>query len=283
MAIFDIPDWVKKHLFKDKKFDDLTAEEIGSLRNALARFCPADPVVSVVIPAWNEENNIYRTLSSLSASTTRHLTEIIVINNNSTDRTQKVLDDLGIKSYLQPVQGTPHARQMGLDMAKGKYHLCADSDTMYPPAWIDLMVEPMIRDTTTLGVYGTYSFIPPAGQNRFGLLFYELVTLVIIYLRKKKKEYMNVYGFNMGFVTQAGQEVEGFRVKGNRVYANVVGSDFANEAEDGRMALNLSTLGQLHWVTHPKARVFTSPRRLLDDGSITKAFINRAKRQLGIH
>ena len=283
MAIFDIPDWVKKHLFKDKKFDDLTAEEIGSLRNALARFCPADPVVSVVIPAWNEENNIYRTLSSLSASTTRHPTEIIVINNNSTDQTQKVLDALGVKSYLQPVQGTPHARQMGLDTAKGMYHLCADSDTMYPPSWIDLMVEPMIRNKKTLGVYGTYSFIPPAGQNRFGLLFYELVTLVIIYLRKKKKEYMNVYGFNMGFVTQAGREAEGFRVKGNRVYANVVGSDFANEAEDGRMALNLSKSGKLHWVTHPRARVFTSPRRLMDDGSITKAFINRVKRQLGIH
>jgi glycosyltransferase involved in cell wall biosynthesis len=282
MAIFDIPDWVKKHLFKDKKFDDLTEEEIASLRAALAKFSPADPLVSVVIPAWNEENNIYRTLSSLSASNTRHPTEIIVINNNSTDRTQQVLDTLGVKSFLQPVQGTPHARQMGLDQARGKYHLCADSDTMYPPAWIDLMVEPMLHDEKTLGVYGTYSFIPPAGQNRFGLLFYEFVTLGVIFLRKKKKEYMNVYGFNMGFVTQAGRDVEGFRVMGNRVYANVVGSDFANEAEDGRMALNLSTRGKLYWVTHPKARVFTSPRRLMDDGSITKAFINRAKRQLGM-
>ena len=279
---FALPQWIMPHLYEGKKFGDLSAAEMDELRRALRRFNDPSPEVSVVIPAWNEENNIYRTLSSLSVSNTRLGVELIVINNNSTDDTQKALDQLGVRSYLQPVQGTPHARQMGLDRAQGKYHLCADSDTFYPPDWIDLMVKPMREDARITGVYGAYSFVPPRGQNRLGLTMYEFLTACVIFYRKRKKEYLNAYGFNMGFVTEVGRVTGGFRVSGNRVYAHVTGSDFANEAEDGRMALNLKTKGELRWVTHPRARVFTSSRRLMDEGSIGKAFVKRFKRQLGL-
>lgn len=282
MNLFNVPPWIEPHLFEGKQFGDLSVAELNNLRNALRPFKNSNPEVSVVIPAWNEANNIYRTLSSLAASTTKLSVEIVVINNNSSDDTQQVLDALSVKSYPQPVQGTPHARQLGLEKAKGKYHLCADSDTFYPPDWIDLMVAPMQKNEQIAGVYGTYSFIPPKGQGRAGLWLYEFFTTLVIHYRKRKKEYMNVYGFNMGFVTEIGRRTGGFRVSGNRVYAYVSGSDFANEAEDGRMALNLKKEGNLFWVTHPKARVFTSPRRLMDDGSVAKAFLNRVKRQLGL-
>ena len=143
MSLFALPKWITPHLFKDKKFDDLTAAEITDLQTRIAKFEDEKPDISVVIPAWNEENNIFRTLSSLSANITKYKVEIVVINNNSKDRTQEVLDTLGVRNYLQSVQGTPHARQMGLEKARGKYHLCADSDTFYPPQWIDLMVKPI--------------------------------------------------------------------------------------------------------------------------------------------
>jgi len=280
MSLLGLPKWILPHLFTNKRFEDLTEGEIQVLRSRINRFREEAPEVSVVIPAWNEENNIYRTLSSLSASSTNYKVEIVVVNNNSTDGTQKVLDTLGVRNYLQTVQGTPFARQMGLDQARGKYHLCADSDTFYPPDWIDLMVEPMAKNAGITGVYGNYAFIPPTGQGRLGLWLYEQFAGLMIRIRKKNREYLNVYGFNMGFVTEVGRRTGGFRVSGSRVYANIVGSDFQNEAEDGRMALNLKKEGELRQVTSSKATVFTSPRRLLDDGSISRAFFNRAKRQL---
>ncbi|MCE6987646.1 glycosyltransferase family 2 protein [Dyadobacter sp. CY323] len=280
MSIFGLPAWIKPHLFPKKQFRDLSEEDLARLKTSISHFNPENPDISVVIPAWNEENNIYRTLSSLSASRTKYKVEIVVINNNSTDGTQHVLDSLGVRNFLQPVQGTPFARQMGLDLARGKYHLCADSDTFYPPDWIDLMVAPMVKDPGITGVYGNYAFIPPENQGRFGLWLYEKSAGVMIRIRKKNREYLNVYGFNMGFITEVGRTTGGFKVSGSRVYANIVGSDYANEAEDGRMALNLKKAGRLKMVTDSKATVFTSPRRLLDDGSITKAFVNRAKRQL---
>ncbi|WAC13624.1 glycosyltransferase family A protein [Dyadobacter pollutisoli] len=280
MSLFGLPKWILPHLFTNKRFQDLTGEEIDHLKLNISRFRDENPDISVVIPAWNEENNIYRTLSSLSASNSKYKVEIIVINNNSTDGTQNVLDTLGVRNYLQTVQGTPFARQMGLELARGKYHLCADSDTFYPPDWMDLMVAPMVKDSGITGVYGNYAFIPPDSQGRLGLWLYEKFAGIMIRIRKKNREYLNVYGFNMGFVTEIGRSTGGFKVNGARVYANIVGSDFQNEAEDGRMALNLKKAGSLKMVTDSKATVFTSPRRLLDDGSIANAFFNRAKRQL---
>ncbi|MEO6685918.1 MAG: glycosyltransferase family 2 protein [Dyadobacter sp.] len=280
MSLFGLPNWISPHLFRNKKFQDLTDHEIEALKNSISFFKEEIPDVSVVIPAWNEENNIYRTLSSIAASSTKYKVELVVINNNSTDGTQNVLDKLGVINYMQREQGTPFARQMGLDHAKGKYHLCADSDTFYPPDWIDYMIEHMIKNEGVTGVYGNYAFIPPENQGRFGLWIYEKMARVMIEIRKKNREYLNVYGFNMGFITEVGRTTGGFKVSGSRVYANIVGSDYENEAEDGRMALNLKKAGTLKMVTSPKATVYTSPRRLLDDGSITNAFVNRAKRQL---
>jgi len=282
MSLFSLPGWVKPHLYTGKKFDDLSLSEIENLKTRLSLFKSVTAEVSVVIPVWNEQDSIFKTLSSLAANITDYRTEIIVVNNNSTDNTQKVLDTLETRNYLQKQQGTPYARQMGLDKATGKYYLCADADTLYPPQWINLMVSPMANSEQVTGVYGRYSFIPPQGEGRFGLWFYEFITSFIIRIRQRKREYLNVYGFNMGLVTNIGRETGGFNVVGNRKYNDVVGSDYENDAEDGRMARNLMTRGKLELVTNPKARVFTSSRRLMDDGSIWNAFMNRIKRQLKI-
>ncbi len=278
MSIFSLPKWIAPHLFTGKKFSDLSPAELADLQFRISRFKHEQPDVSVVIPAWNEENNIFRTLSSLSANLTDWKVEIVVINNNSKDNTQAVLDEIGVRSYLQPQQGTPHARQMGLEMARGKYHLCADSDTFYPPKWIELMVKPMVDNTEIVGVYGRYSFIPPEGQGRFGLWLYELMTGVLVQIRKRKREYLNTLGFNMGFVTEVGRTTGGFKVSQVRMFDNAAGSDyFVDEAEDGTMAVNLKKKGRLKLVLNPAARVFTSPRRLMYDGGVWAAFKNRFK------
>jgi glycosyltransferase involved in cell wall biosynthesis len=277
-SIFKLPSWLHTHFYTGKKFSDLTPNEIEDLKNRLSKFRDENPEVSVVIPAWNEEDNIHHTLSSLASNTTKLRTEIIVINNNSTDGTQKVLDTLGVRSFFEQNQGIAFARQRGLEVAKGKYHLCADSDTFYPPLWIELMTKPMIRDKTIVGVYGRYSFIPPKGDKRFFLWIYEKVTGLLVHIRKRKREYINVLGFTMGFVTDIGRSTGGFRVHNARKFNNIKDSDdFVDESEDGTMAINLKTKGRLKLVTDADAFVYTSSRRLLAEGGIKKAFFNRIR------
>ena len=278
MSILQLPQWVKGHMYLEKTFSDLTADQVLDLQTRLSGLVSDDPEVSVVIPAWNEENNIFRSLSSLAYTNTLRKVEIIVINNNSTDNTQLVLDQLGVKSYLEPKQGISYARQLGLLKAKGKYHLCADSDTYYPPSWIDLMVKPMANEENVVGVYGRYSFMPLTNTGRLSLAIYESITGLLVRIRRKNREHLNVLGFNMGFITQVGKDNGGFNVKEVRKFDNALGStDFIEEAEDGRMALNLRKSGKLKLVTDWKARVFTSSRRLDAEGGLIQSFRNRVK------
>lgn len=278
MHLFTTPKWITRHLYQGKNYANLSAEELEDLRNRLARYKPANPEVSIVIPAWNEGDNIFRTLSSLADSDLDLPAEIIVINNNSTDHTGEVLEQLGVLNYHQPLQGTPHARQLGLEMARGKYHLCADSDTFYPPKWAKHMIAPLKKEGRYVGVYGRYSFIPPVGSTRFFLVFYELITGLLVRIRQRNREYINVLGFNMGFITETGLRTGGFKVTHVRKFDNKVGSEyFVDEAEDGRMALNLMKAGKLKLVTDARARVFTSSRRLRAEGGLLKSFTNRMK------
>lgn len=284
MSIFSLPRWVKQHMYVNKTFDLLAAQELETLRSRLAAFSSEKPDVSVVIPAWNEENNIFRTLSSLAANITTLRVEIIVVNNNSTDRTQELLDLLGVRSYFQPEQGISFARQLGLLKARGKYHLCADSDTIYPPFWIESMVKPMMTNEEIVGVYGRYSFIP-SKKNHSRLLYriYEAFTGLLIRKNRKNQEFMNFLGFNMGFVTRIAKETAGFKVNNARVFDNAKGSEsYAAESEDGRMAQRLLTKGRLRLVTSQRARVYTSSRRLEAEGGLFRSFIDRFNRHANI-
>jgi glycosyltransferase involved in cell wall biosynthesis len=282
MSLFNLPNWLKPHLFEGKNFKDLTSIELDELRQQLSKFKSDDPDVSIMIPAWNEENNIYRALSSLAASSTKLKVEIVVINNNSTDQTQIVLDRIGVKNYLQPKQGTAFARELGLEKALGKYHLCADSDSFYPPDWIDLMCKPLMNADNVVGVYGRYSFIPANSESRFPWYLYEKVTGVLVRLRKARREHINFLGFNMGFITEVGKANGGFNVLQTRTFDNALGSaNFVEEAEDGRMAVNLKKTGQLKLVTDPRARVFTSSRRINAEGGLVQSFKSRILKHSG--
>lgn len=277
-ALFKLPTWLKQHLYFNKTFTDLTEAELLDIRTRIQKLQHSEPEISIMIPAWNEADNIFRTLSSLASSDTKRNVEIVVINNNSTDRTQEVLDALGVKSYFEAQQGITFARQLGLENAKGKYHLCADSDTFYPPGWIDAMVKPLAEGKDVVGVYGRYAFIPENGYARYFFWVYERFAGIIIRLRKRKREHINFLGFNMGFITQVGLQNGGFKVTNVRKFDNAIGSAYyVDESEDGRMAVNLLKTGKLKLVTSHKAIVFTSSRRLIAEGGILKAFKYRIK------
>lgn len=275
------PDWVKPHLFEGKMFKELTVSEIEQLRENLRKFTSGHPTVSIVIPAYNEENNLFRTLSSLAANTTDLPAELLVVNNNSTDGTQNMLDRLGVKTIAQPKQGIAYARQLGLEHARGKYHLCADADTLYPPTWVSSMVQPMISDPHVVGVYGRYSILLPPGHSLALLKVYEFCTGVLFRIRRRRREFVNVMGFNMGFLTQRGIDVRGFEVDQVRKFDNAEGSeDFTIVSEDGNMALKLSETGKLKFLTDKTVRVYTSARKVLVYGSISTMLFKKLKQHM---
>lgn len=275
MNRFLLPDWVRRHPSYWLPDGQLDEARLRALRRNLLRFRTPHPVVSIVIPAYNEERTLLQTLSSLADQTTRHPTELIVANNNSRDRTQELLDRCGVRSVLVTDQGVAFARQAGLETARGTYLLSADADCLYPPGWVDALVNPLL-DPDVSCTYGTYSFLP-ARSSRLSLGLYELASERAAALRRPDREFVNVLGYNFAFRRADALAVGGFNTdSGHR------GDVAANgRCEDGWMAMSLLEKGRIQWVPTPDARVWTSPRRLEADGSLQQAFLKRARREVG--
>lgn len=269
---FTTPTWVKRHYFEYRNYDKVDMTQLENIRRRLSKFDVADPVVSIVIPAYNEEENLLSTLSSFSELVPKVPTELLIVNNNSTDRTQEILDRLEVNSIFQPIQGRTYARQLGLEKAKGQIILSADADSIYPMDWGNGFVQTLLNQENVAVVYGRYSFIPTKSINRIGLAIHEFGGELMFKRRKGIDLCINAVGFNTGFRKVQALEVGGYDPEK---------LEFHNQrSEDGWLAQSLyKRFGKIVFVPS-KNRVWTSDRRLLDEGSLTKASMNRVFRYL---
>jgi glycosyltransferase involved in cell wall biosynthesis len=88
------------------------------------------PAVSIIIPTYNSERTIERTVNSCLTQTYKNI-EVIVIDDGSTDQTGNILksiNDSRIRYYYFENSGRSSARNKGLKLAKGKYIQFLDSD-----------------------------------------------------------------------------------------------------------------------------------------------------------
>src|SRR3989442_14101237 len=111
-----IPSAIREHDQPKERLKD----KMSTIRQNIQRLYSSIPEVSIVIPAYNEEETILKTLSSLSATTSKKSIEIIVVNNNSKDATGELATAAGATCILETKQGITPARNAGLKLAKGK-------------------------------------------------------------------------------------------------------------------------------------------------------------------
>ena len=101
--------------------------------------------LSVVLPCLNEEASIGACIKKIGkAFSDNHIKgEIIVADNNSTDRSVEIAESLGAKVVHQKLRGYGNTYLKGLSEAKGRYILMADSDNTYDFLEIPLFLEPL--------------------------------------------------------------------------------------------------------------------------------------------
>jgi len=117
---------------------------------------PSTSVISAVVPARNEEANIARAVESLAAQP--EVAEIIVVNDESTDRTATVLEELATRiPRLRVVQGAEppagwtgknFALAQGVAQARGEWLLFTDADVEHLPS----SAERALADAQSSGV-----------------------------------------------------------------------------------------------------------------------------------
>ena len=105
-----------------------------------------EPKISVIVPAYNAEETLPRTISSLLASTLEDM-EIIVVDDGSQDNTARICEGFAAKHgnvicIRKANGGVSSARNAGLDVARGEWIGFVDSDdTVEPDAYSYLIRE----------------------------------------------------------------------------------------------------------------------------------------------
>jgi len=96
------------------------------------------PVFSIVLPAYNEERFLPRSLGSVNRAidVLGHPAEIIVSDNMSTDRTAVVAREFGARVVQTDIKSISAVRNCGANAATGKYIVFMDSDNMMAPNFL---------------------------------------------------------------------------------------------------------------------------------------------------
>ena len=94
----------------------------------------ARPFLSVVIPAYNEEERLVPTLKRIKEylAGQSYDSEVLVVDNASADRTSEVAREAGVKALAEPRRGKGAAVRTGMLAAQGRYILFSDADLSTP-------------------------------------------------------------------------------------------------------------------------------------------------------
>ncbi len=121
-------------------------------------------VITVIVPAYNEQDLIAGCLDSLLNQTIdRENYEVIVVDNNSTDQTARIALSKGVRVEKELRKGYVHAIRRGIEASHTELIAFTDADCRVPANWLEQIVEHFMASTSVVGVGGKLAFydIPP--------------------------------------------------------------------------------------------------------------------------
>jgi glycosyltransferase involved in cell wall biosynthesis len=133
-----------------------------------------DPLVSLLVPAYNEDQNVEDVLRRVDALPLR--TEVIAVDDGSTDRTSEVLRrwerEHGILALRHPEnRGKGAAVRSAIGRSTGEIVVIQDADMEYDPAEVPTLIQPIIDGYADV-VYGSRL---SGGRPQRAYMFWHLV------------------------------------------------------------------------------------------------------------
>lgn len=203
-------------------------------------------MISVIIPAFNEEKAISATLQSLINQKYSKKFEVIVVDNNSADKTfekaSKFGNKLNLKIIHEPQRGRGNARSTGALRASGDVLAYIDADTTATPAWLSV-IEEGFEAKEVVAITGPWKMSAVTGFTKW---FMETFQKHSQYPYRIVKGHYYLNGMNMAIKTSAYKKVGGFDIN-------------LNAHEDVKITSQLERVGEIKYVN--KMRVTTSGRR----------------------
>ena len=217
--------------------------------------------LSFVIPAYNEEKYIGDCLKSVLEQTKNSVydTEVIVVNNASTDKTEEVAGTfIGVKVVNEKKKGLSAARQAGYEASVGDLIANIDADVLLPEGWIEKVMKAFAENPNLTGFSGPY-------------IYHDLSTLTNIGVRLFY--YFGYAGYIMNrFILNKSSMLQGGNFVVRRSALEKIGGynkEFEFYGEDTDIARRLHGVGDVVFTFD--LPMYTSGRRLAGEGVITMA------------
>lgn len=128
------------------------------------------PEVSVIIPVYNAEKYIKRTIDSVLNQTYNDF-EIIVIDDGSTDNSKKILDEYKdkVRYFYQNNSGVSSARNNAIKLSSGKYIALLDQDDLWYPQKLEIQINYLKEHPDTALLYSDCNYIDENDNINFRL------------------------------------------------------------------------------------------------------------------
>ena len=212
--------------------------------------------LSFVIPAYNEESCVGRCLESIirEIHCCRYETEIIVVNNASTDKTREIaLSYPAVKVVDETSKGIVKARQAGYRAAHGDIIANVDADNILPDGWIEWAFREFSENSDLVALSGPVIYYDLSRiVNMQVRLFYRLGYAANLFNRHVLKKGAMLQGGNFVVRKSALDAVGGFDTS----------IDFYGEDTD--IACRMSEIGNVKFsFSFP---IYSSGRRLAEEG-----------------
>jgi len=167
-------------------------------------------VISVVVPAHNEESSLPACLAALRAQDYQGDCEVIVVDNGSTDRTAEVAREWGARVILEPRPGVAVTRQAGFEAARGEIIATTDADTEVPPHLLSQIDRLFQRYPRAVAVGGANEITDGPLLARAWVKFCSFLAPVLEFLLPG---YWNLIGTNFAVKREAFRSVGGFDIR----------------------------------------------------------------------
>lgn len=121
-----------------------------------------NPLISVIIPVYNREKELFACLASIRQQTYVPL-EVIVVDDGSEekiseDKIKEILLDIRFIFYRQQNSGAPSARNKGFESSKGEYVIFWDADIVGEPDMLEKMFLKLEKNPQASFVYSNFFF-----------------------------------------------------------------------------------------------------------------------------
>ncbi len=139
-------------------------------------------LLSVVVPAYNEEHTVGDVINRLKAITQKTMvpSEIIVVDDHSRDGTVEVSLSQNVKVYsLSEHMGKGYALRAGFAKAKGDIIVTIDSDGSNRPEELPLLLKPVLENKADLVIGSRFSGKRPTSGKRFNAAGVRIFNLLV--------------------------------------------------------------------------------------------------------